>query len=317
MAEEEEVFARLVVASWEVKGKPKLALACTRISQTYANRIVRRKRPYREGARLDDTGGDPTQWELEGLYHNGHDEPGLPELLYPAHLDAVCDALVVHETGTLTTPTRGARRCRLMTFRRVEDAGLRDAAVLTCTFEEDNEDDAKASSFKAPSARAVARSLAQDTTDGLEEAGSLGDAVSELNEAAAELEGLANAPGEFVSDIDAQVNACTHAVDRVGSAFSDASSAGAAEIAAILTDPQNSRAGRALTKLGDVAGRERARVGGVLGLRSVTYPSTVSIFDVARDVEQDATKLMGLNPSLAEDFLRIAAGRSIRVFAGP
>lgn len=305
-------FGRFVVGSWEAKGKAKIAFPITRITQLYGNRLAKRRRPYKDGWKLDDTGSDGVTWELESIFHNGHDEPGLPLVLYPAHLDKICDSFVIHETGTLTTPTRGPRRARLETFRRVEDAGLRDAGTLTMTFLEDNEDGLSAASFSPPSAKAVARTLARDTTDALAGAGAWSDLVSSVNEAAAGLEALANAPGDFVDDLDAQANAMIDAVDRVEGAFTSAASEVAEEATKLLLDPENSRAGRLLRKLGDTAARTKAAVGAGR-TRGKTYPRQVSIFDVARDVQQSVSALMAVNAGIP-DLMRIPPRTPIQIF---
>lgn len=306
---EEEVFEQFVVGAWEAKGKTKIPFPISRLTQSYANRIAKRRRPYQDGWKLDDTGSDGVTWEVESIFHNGHNEDGLPEVLYPDHADKLCASFVVHETGTFTSPTRGPRRARLESFRRVEDAGLRDACTITMTFLEDNEAGMDAGSFAAPSAQAIARTLASDTIDALAKAGCWSSTVASINELAAGLQNLANAPGEFVGDFEAQANATLNAVESVEHAFSSASSELAQESGRLLLDPEASRAGRLLRRLGDTA--RRATIGRVAGgMRSKRYAREVSLFDVSKEEAVRFDELLRINAGLPDPF-RIPAGTPV------
>lgn len=304
-----DLMEQMVVGAWAPDGGRRVALPIARVVEGYANRLVKRERPYRDGAKVDDTGSRPRQWDVDLFFMNGSEEPDLPADMYPGYLNEVCDALVVHSVGTLTTPTRGPRRCRVESYRRVDESTTRDAGTLSVVFVEDNEETQDASSFAVPHARSVARILAIDTQEALAEAGAWGELASSLAESAARLEELARGPGDALEGVEVQAGIVAHAAQRIERAFAGARAEGAEEASALLSDPEASRAGRLLVRLRDVA----ARAAGADGARRPTrrYGSTVTIFRVAADARVDADLLMRLNPGL--DPFRIPAGVPIVV----
>lgn len=310
---DETVFERMLPAAFTPKGGDKVLFPVKSIREEMANRVIPRERAYKNGAKLDDTGSKARTWTLSILLHDPHNEPDMPSTLYPDVANALCDAADVHETGDLQLPTRGKVRARFVSYTRVEDNDAVDAAAIEAVFQEDNEDTITSSSFALPSARAVSVSLAQFTTDSLAQTGSWSDLVSGLLEAGAELEGLANAPGEFADDLEAQANAIFDRCNAIGDAFANTTSAVANEVSTLLLHPEASRAGRLLARAADTAKRAAADAGAG-ATTTKTYPRVVSIFDVAADVSQGADKLLAINPGLGDPFA-IAANTPIRVFA--
>lgn len=321
----DEIFEQYAVCSWKVKGEDALVIPVERIEESGGNRIVSRERPYRDGAKLDDTGAKPKQWVLSCSFFNGHTEPGMPnpdatgasETLYPDHLNKVIASCDKHETGDLILPTVGKRRCRAESYRRVEEYTERDAASVTLTFTEDNEDGVTASSFTAPSVRAVSRSLAEATVFDLEEAGLGGDLAGDLEEFASDLEGLAAAPGEFVGDLEAKAKSIEDSCERIEAVHTQAVNTVTGEVATLLTSPQNSAGLRHLRKLRDTVARavgERVASAPKIVPKVFTVPK--SIFGVATELQQDADKLMQINPQI-EDHLLIPANTVIKVFDSP
>jgi prophage DNA circulation protein len=310
-----ELFEQYPVCQWQAKGKPAIAFPVEKIQETYVNRLAKHKRVYRDGFRLDDTGADGRIFEITSGFFNGHNEPGLKgDELYPDVLNELCESFKIHETGTLTTPTRGEVRCRLESYRRVEGFEDRDMAALVFTFVEDNEDDAKASSFQAPSARSVSRRLAEKTVESAEEMGSFNDMMGEIEDFASDLEGMANGPADFVNDIDAKANAIANRCEAVEEAFSDTTAKAANELSTLLKDPRNAAPIRGLRRLADIV--KKAPVDKVASQPTIipkVYSHDVSIFDVSVDVGQSPDKLLPLNPKL-EDPLNIPGGTPIQVY---
>lgn len=297
----DDIFGQYPPCRWVV-GSKDITIPVARYEVTYENRLAEHERLYRDGARLDDTFSKAIVHTLTVDLFNGHLEPGVPgNTLYPDTANAICESFLIHETGTLHTPTQGPRRCRAHMYTRVEDHGERDMAALRLVFKEDNEDDARAAAFKAPSALSVSRTLSEKTVRDMQKAGAFNDAVSELLEFGAELEGLASAPQQTVQDLDEKATALSNKCDAVERAFTKSGSENAAEINQILRDPRGSRAGRNLRRLSDTSRRatlDKAGVGRDVTTR--TYNRVVSIFDVAVDVGQDAAALIRLNPKLLD-----------------
>lgn len=196
-----EIFEQYQVCTWAVAGR-KMAIPLEAIRERGGNRLVVLERPYREGAKLDDTGAVAKVYELTVAIFNGNTEEGVGESIYPDLANEIVASFDQHETGTLTLPTVGPKRCRAQSYERGEKPDERDTAYLQLVFMEDNEDSITSSSFLAPSARSVSRTLSEQTTFSLSAAGAFGADTASLTDFAASLETLMNAPGEFVGDIE-------------------------------------------------------------------------------------------------------------------
>ena len=305
------LFEKFTLCAWEVTGY-RIALPVIRVEEDGGNRLVPRERAHRRGAKVDDTGSAPVQWLLVCDFYNGITEPGMPaEDMYPDLLNNLVKSFDVHETGTLTLPHIGPRRCRAWKYKRIETSEERDAGLTTLTFLEDNEDATTAASFQSPAARSVAKQQAESTTFSAESAGiDASDLGQSLTELASELEGLANAPGEYVGDLETKAKQIEAACERIEAVHTQAVD----EAGKLLTRPDQSLVVRKLRQLRDTTAR-------VVGERLSSMPRLVpkrfgsqrSIFDVATELGQDAQKLMQANPGI-EDMLAIPAGTPVLVF---
>jgi prophage DNA circulation protein len=290
--------------AWEVEGV-KITFPIDNIREGYRNRIVRHERLFRDGARLDDTGSKETIWTLTVSFYNDNDEPGIdtPELQYPHVVDRLTDACKIHETGTLYTPTKGPRRCRAESYDRDDDAEDRESARVTFVFVEDNEDDETQREFSQVATGSAARKDAEEGVDAAYKEGAGGGFdMSDFNNFARELEGLANAPGDFVKDIDAKAEAIQRKIESIEDTFTTAKNEALTEVALLLTNPGASLAGRRMRRVGDLGKRaaSQAAAGQIGETTTITFTKWVSIFDVATKVGQEADKLMYLNPTLPE-----------------
>ncbi len=307
----DEIFAQFTTCRWEVTGY-NVVLPVKTVRTRGGNRIVPRERANRNGAKLDDTGSKPKVWTLDVDFYNGIDEPDMPaDDMYPSlanDLEKSCD---IHETGTLTLPTIGKRRCRLLDYDREESFEERDTGRFSLTFMEDNEDAITASSFSSPSARSVSRQLAEATTASAEQDGiELTDIGSSLTELASELEGLANAPFEYVGDLQAKAGQISRACARIEAVHTSA----ADEVGLLLTSPMSSRTLRKLRELNDTAARVvQERLSSMPVLVPFRVASQRTLFDVAASLNQDAALLLKANPDLPNP-LAIDAGTTINVY---
>jgi prophage DNA circulation protein len=321
------IFEQLALARWEPDGNSELAIrfAVVSISEDGANRIVERERPYRDGAKLDDTGSKAKRWSVETCWENslqpgtssvadagGLGEPQLsnnPEPLYPNMLNLMIASFEIHETGVLTLPTRGQIRCRAEKYSRTESAELRDAAMVSFEFVEDNEDNVNAAAFAKPSVNANARALAETTTFTAQSLGAWGGSLQDLNEFAAGLEGIANFPGDTLADVDQQAGIVVGASNRVQQAFSQPND-GRDQ----LNDPESSVLQRKLEHQQDIAAEARANARrGRPNLVAIAFEGPRSIFQVANEFGQDVADLINVNPQI-EDVLFIPAGVVVNIF---
>ena len=316
----DSIFEGFVLCTWEVTGFS-VPLPVSRIEEEGGNRLVERERPNRDGAKIDDTGSKAKRWVLTLDYLNGSSEPDFPEDAYPDLVNTLMQSCDVHECGDLTLPHIGKRRCRAHSYRRVEASDDRDYALVSVTFVEDNEDGTTASSFQSPSARSVCRTLTEQTTLDCDDAGvdtgeSLGEA---LNDLAAGIETVLNAPGDFVGQFETmgkQFDAAAGRIEDAGSNMVHTFSPPAPhENPAPLDDPGNSRALRGLRRLRDLGRRAADERLSALPRIIVRVDAVErSIFDIAAELSQDVTKLLTLNGSI-ENLLAIPARTPVRVFA--
>jgi hypothetical protein len=305
------IFEQYPLCTWEVPGY-KVPIPVKSISERGGNRLVRRNRQNRNGAKLDDTGSVEKTWTLEVDFFNGNTEEGIPVAdLYPDVLNFLVKSFDVHETGTLTLPTVGRKRCRAESYDRKETFEEIDTGIVTLTFIEDNEDNLTSSSFTAPSARSVSRRLAEITTFSAEQNGvSLSDSSAGISELASQIETLINSPFEYFGDLQAQADSVVALCGRL----EDIHASRRTQVGELLAMPPGARAVRGLVELRDKAARVVDEKQSALP-RLVPYvvPSQRSIFDIAAELGQDPMALMSANPNLG-DPLAIPARATVKVF---
>lgn len=312
----DDLFEGLPLCVWRVRGKPDIPLSVQRIVEDFEGGVVERNRPFRKGAKLDNLSRRKFIWTLEILFVNNSEEPGISQTdNYPNTCNDFCASAEIEETGTLVLGTRGPVRCQIKTYRRTEDAELRDAALVTATFWEDNEDQTSTTSFTLPLARSSSVSLAGSCVDACLEAGVYSDDVAALNTLAAGLEQLANAPFEFSDDMQAQAQAVISTANRVIDTFADRTQQAVEETAGILLHPENCRAVYLLRSLIDTAARSVPAVpAGERTPKPVVTTRPATVFQLAKQHGQTIPDLLRLNKKLAANPYRVPAGTTVRIF---
>ena len=315
---EDTIFEKYPTAQFTVAGLT-LGFPVLRIQQSGGNRIVKRERPYRDGAKLDDTGSEAIVYTMEAIFNNsllggasGEQKlssinSGLP--LYPDVLNLLISLFDVHETGDLVVPTVGVQRCRALTYDRTETFDGRDQAIVSFTFCEDNEDGVDFRSITAPSAGANGARLAATTELDTQSIGSLSDAITAVQLGLFQLEELVNAPGNAALDIDAAAMKIEGSARRANRTFSEAGRPGRD----MYLDPQNSRGPRKLTRAIDLAARERnAARRGQPRLTNIVFRNNTTIFRIAAVIGQDPADLFAVNPDVNPFF--VPKGSLVKVF---
>lgn len=304
------VFEQYPVASWKVGSLPELKFPVLKISESGGNRIVKRDRPYRDGAKLDDTGSNAKQWSITVNFDNGIEEEGLDasKPLYPDVLNELIASFDIHETGDLVVPTRGRVRVRAETYQREETESERDEAVVTFTFLEDNEDNVGANQFEPMGIHASANRLTEQTVFSATSEGMWGTSLSDLNEFASELEGLANYPGDTIANIDSQCSIVIGAVNRVGRAFTRESE----ENRNMLNDPELSLTQRKLEETKDMTARARAEAyKGRPRLVPFYVVGDTDLFTIAANLNVAAEDLIEINRAI--DPFNVVKGLTINI----
>ncbi len=316
-----EIFEQLPVGQWTADGGEPIAFPVLRITETGGNRIVIQDRAYRDGAKLDDTGSVAKAWNITVMFENSialsnHAEPDLNtvnkgEPLYPNILNALIESFDIHETGDLVVPTRGSVRARCQSYSRAEGFDQRDCAMLDLTFVEDNEDNVGAQMFTAPSAAGSANLLAEQTTFSEQSEGMWDGSIQDLNEMTSQLEGLANAPGQYAQDLEQQHKTVMNNVDRVIALNTDAATEGKN----ILSGAESTKAQRDLQRIKEMAGQSsQAQRQGQKKLVTKKYEQQLSIFQIATIENQDAQVLVENNPQIP-NLLAIPKNTPVRMYA--
>lgn len=307
----ETIFEQMALCVWEVTGY-RVPIPVKKIDTVYSNRIVRRARQNRNGAKLDDTGSVETVWTIDADFYNGCMEQGIPpDDNYPDVLNNFIKSSKVHETGTLTLGTEGKRRARIESIRRSESIEEIDCGIVSITFVEDNEDTLTADSVTAPSARSVSRRLAEMTTFSAEQNGvSLSDSRTGISELAAAVEELTTSPFEYIGDLQAQAEQVRAACARLEEVHTSRRS----QVGELLAVPPGARALRGLIDLKDKAAKVvEEKQSSMPRLISYVVPTQRSIFDVAVQFDQDPTALIAANPQIG-DPLALPPRTVVKVF---
>lgn len=303
-------FESYPVAAWSVGALPILYFPVLSINEDGGNRLVERERPYRDGAKLDDTGSKAKRWVIKAIFENSIEENGLDQqkLLYPDVLNEMIASFDTHETGDLVVPTRGAIRVRAESYTREETSAERDGACVTFTFVEDNEDNVGGSQFEQLKINASARRLAEQTEFSATSEGLWSTSLADVREFAADLEAIANFPGDTIADIDNQVGIVIGAANRVLRSHSKETRENRNQ----LNDPECSLTQRKLEETKDIAGRARGEA--YRGRpRPVTYyvPGDTDLFQIGAELRQDPADLIAINPAV--DPLYVRRGSTIYV----
>jgi prophage DNA circulation protein len=311
---DQEIFHQYKPAQFTVANVT-YAFPVIRIQETGGNRLIERERPYRNGAKLDDTGSKAKRWTLECMFENSISDAGLSTInknvpLYPDVLNALVALFDTHETGDLVVPTSGKRRARAETYGRVESSELRDCAMLTLTFVEDNEDSVDATSITAVTANANARRLSESTEFDVQAAGAWSGSLADLSQFVADLEGLANAPGEYQQTLRQSAKKIQGDVERAKQAFQRPGRQGRD----LMNDPSNSRAERKMVQQQEIAARaaNNARKGRPK-IVQVVFRDPMSLFKISVIVGQDFDELIVINPQL--DPFGFIAGTAVNIYA--
>lgn len=319
MDDEVEQFAKWPPMTWTVAGKTH-QVAAQSLKRSVSNRLAAHKRPYRRGARHDNTGPDPVSWEVTIVAGvNAHRfYRQIPEDYYPDGIKALELSANEEETGTLVTPY-GEKRCKLSSVSTIWDRrgeGGVDGQATVIVWVEDNEDDTELAAFEPPQARVAGDGQVDAFLGFAAQSGAgAGDFFDSLKELMRDLKALANYPGETLQQMVARVSGITGAVKSTVEAYASAPFGVRDTASALLQDPLAGPALRKLEEIVDTACRaaedEARRTGQARTLRY--YDRTVSIFEVSVDVSQSAADLIAINPSL--DPYEIPRGRAIAVFA--
>lgn len=309
-------FEQYEVATWSIAGQT-YAFPAQIIRDLGGNRIIKRERAYRHGAKLDNTGAVARVWQMECLFHNSIQEPGIAETngadaLYPTVLNKILETFNDMETGDLVVPTIGLVRAKLESYDRTETYEERDCASVTFVFVEDNEDEVDFASISFSPVDGVGRELAGQTTFDAQSADTWDQTFADIEASMNALEDLANSPASTVQDINRESDRLQRLILSADQKFRQVGRNGRDT----LSNPRGNATRRKLDRQREVAARvtNDARRGRPQILRFLVGRQT-SLFEVASFLDQPYRDLLAINTQLP-DVLNIPAGTIVRVLSG-
>lgn len=273
---------------------------------TGSNRLQKRTRPWRHGAKVDTTGSEADEYVVEAIFHNDVDEDdlGSDPPLWPDRLNQLVAALKSFDTATLHLPWERNIRVKGATWKRHASSDIREGETVSITFVVDNEDktDAQAVAGKSLS---NAKRLVEEATFDAESLGSLSDTISNLNDLADSVNEAAAAPGDFANDLSNQQRSLEHACGRARDAL-DLGAQTPAEIVQLAASMVK------LLQVQDLAGSSA----GARQRRTTrrTYTVARDLYAIAAELGQDPDALLALNSQL-DDPAYIPPGTVVIVLA--
>jgi hypothetical protein len=299
------------IGLWTVE-MDEVRFIATSVEETGGNRIVRRERPYRDGAKLDDTGSKPRSWRVETVWNNTFEEDGVQAgiVWWRDELERFLVSARAHETGDLQLATVGRVRARLEDYSYKEANEYPDTAWVSVLFVEDNEDSVDGTALGVFRPRAAMQAAADQTVFSLELFGSFSQFVEDLENACTALEEAIAWPGEMVQDVDQKAARVVRCVEGIERQFFRTADFGTER----LSDPESWAAWRQMRLTADLAARAiEDKSSGVGKVVSIVLDTAMSIFDAAAKYAQDPQQLMDLNSDV-EDFLLVPIGTTLRIF---
>lgn len=294
------------------------ALALVQNDVAHERRLVERKRPYVDGSPFDDSGADGKPLTLRAIFVNGHGIADVPDPAYPQYHRDFLDALETKGKGTSTlyAPGRGERRVRYKGYASSQQPDRRDCEFVDLRFVEEREDErATAGSFTLPSAKTAGPILARQIADDGHALGMGGDLFDAIGGLVRQLNAAANAPFDSAAAQQQRVEGLVGAVVRVGRNMVLGPQRFGAGAAAPLLSPEAAAVSVGLVVLRDTAHRQESATYGEGSIVPRAFTTTLSIFEIASQLRQDAGDLIQLNVRRVPSLFAIPPGFPVLVKA--
>lgn len=309
------VYPQLSIASWQVGDAARIRFPLLDLTDLKQNRVVAHERPYREGAKLDDTGAKVREFTMRAQFANAIREPGLennPSPLFPEMLRLLQESFDNHETGRLEVPTLGVVYCKAVSCRRHDSPENPDGPMVDLVFHEDNEDGFDRAKLDPPTVKGSIPRLAQQTVFSAQASGAWDDNLASLTQTVNSLESALNAPGRATNEVAGQARRNRRAQKRLVKIQQQVATAHDRP----FTQPAGSQTERQLLTLRD-------RQAEAAGERARSLPTTMAftvdvnetnIFEIAARFNSDVVELLDLNDALIPNPFLLRRGQVIRVF---
>lgn len=310
-------IADMAPMSFQMDGERKLFLIGRATVVDGSNRLAPRRRPWRQGEKLDSTGCNGDTIQVDAIFHNNVEEEGVDNgmPMWPDAARAYVEQLKKQKTGTLNLPWRRGLRVKAERWSSRNTADEhRGGEVVTTWFREDNEDALDREAIVGTSASGNLVRVVQEAQFDAESEGVWRGSLSELTGFAEDLVRWINAPQEYASDVLQAANKVRRAATRVLFALGRATGAVDNRGQAKLNDPDGFLLRMRLLEILDLAASAEAEARRARPKTRTFWPEyDTDIWRIAVEVHQDAGELMEIND--LEDPAFIEAGTAVRVFA--
>jgi hypothetical protein len=306
---ETDIWLGLGPASFQLDGGFLHQFTAQVLSEGGSNRIAKRDRPFRDGAKLDFVGNNSDEWTIDCIYNNDVTEPGAEFDRWPSSLEDLIADLKTGDTGTLNLPWKRGLRVKGLDWQRVANANEnRSGETLRVKFQEDNEDSLDRQAFDLVTVKATLPSTVEAAQFDAESEGMDLFAFEDITQLAADIVGLLNRPGEVSAALLHAGNRMIRAVDTIANAFSTGEP-GRDQ----LNTPAGAGLNRQLLEMRELGARAVGE-GRPRPTRTMRFDKPRDIWSIATEVRQGPRDLMTINEQI-EDFAYIPPGTPVRVFA--
>ncbi len=295
-----DIFELFGPARFTPAGGTTFHLRAMMASDAYERRVIARKRPYLNGAPLDDTGAEPDTIDITALF--AERDPGIPgvtERVYPDYHARFLREVRVEGTGTLYMPGRGERRVRLKRLVSSQSPSERNCETVTLAFLADLEDGrAGADTFALPSAKSAGPVLVRQFGAMLAPLGVGGDLLLQLEDAMSQLEATVNAPFTAASHVQQRVERVLDVCGRMRRLYTSPVQRFSPPSFSPLLSPGAGAALAMLAQIEGVAAAQRAALFGTGSARVRRFTRPMSIFEIAAMLGQPVDELIRMNGTL-------------------
>ena len=292
------IFEGMASCRWEI-GDIDVTFPSEQVRVSYENRLVAHERAYKNGARVDNTGGKVKVVTVTlAAYNSEWHEPDVDGVVfYPKVLNGLLASFEENGTGRLTVGTIAPIRAQAKSYERVETHEEVDSAAVVLTWWEDSEDDS-AAEVLPPNAAGAAKTVAKDAAREAEEQGVNANFTATLRELGSAAETLLTAPESYLGDAQALAKQTAGVVEQVTDTFARTSSAAVLEIHTLLSDPAGSRAARLTLQLTDMIQRAAGAEPTERQPVSRTFDRDLSLYAIATEVGNSPSEVLDLNTHL-------------------
>ncbi len=300
--------------SFEAEGYGKIRVMLKSLVQAGGQRLVARARPFRPGVKYDTTGPTDDTYEVEMLFTNDLEEPGVTDdggaPMWPDRLEDILKMLKSGLTMTFNSPFERGLRVKCHPWRRSANAeDNRGGELLTCTLLSDNEDNVDREALVRPSVRSGMSRRVEEAQFEAESQGVWDGSLADLTRFTSDLIATANSPGQAMSQVAAAGATVARCIEMVRQNFSSGGDGHDQ-----FSEPESFLLRMQLLEVDEQSSRAEEEARESKPKTRYHYPTrTTTIWKIAASLKQSSQLLIDLNGDEIEDFSYIKKDTPVRV----